>query len=59
MDPSDIAWIDLKLYHKTKQEQDIVLDWAITDLPQTSFITRKIPETHGIIQGNFFICGNK
>ena len=59
MDPSDIAWIDLKLYHKKKLDQDIALDWAMTDLPQTSFFTRKITEAHGIIKGNFLICGNK
>ena len=59
MDPSDIAWIDLKLYHKTKLDQDIAMNWKLSDLPSLSFMTRKIPETHGVIKGNFSICGNK
>ena len=59
MDPSDIAWIDLKLYHKTKVNQDIAMNWEMSDLPLFSFVTRKIPETHGVIKGNFSICGNK
>lgn len=58
MDPSDIAWIDLKLYHGTKLDQDIAMDWLLSDLPSSSFLTRKIPEAHGVIKGNFSICGN-
>ena len=58
MDSSDIAWIDLKQYHQTMSDQGIGMNWAVNDLPSSWFWTKKIPDAHGTIKGNFSICGN-
>ena len=54
MDANDIAWVNLKeLYNKTK-----TLEWSLKDLPQDSFSTCSIPESHGSLDEHFTICGN-
>ena len=53
----DIAWIDLRKYAATKSAENITLKWSINDLPTAFFHKCKIPDEHGVIKGNFNICG--
>ena len=54
MDSNDIAWVNLKDLHNSREN----LKWSLTDLPQPSFATCSIPENHGSLEDHFTICGN-
>ena len=54
MDPNDIAWVNLKDLSNTAENPN----WSLHDLPQDSFSTCTIPDSHGPLEGQFTICGN-
>ena len=56
--PCDIAWINMKQYFDQKTAQGSELGWSISDLPEKTFTKYKTPVSHGVIEGNFSLCGN-
>ena len=52
-DYCDIAWVNLKQYHK----QSNSIRWALADLPNESFMTCSIPKKDGKLDKDLSLCG--
>ena len=56
-DQYDIAWVDLRKYYNKKREEGVDMDWSLEDLPKKYFHICGVPETPGLLKGDFHICG--
>ena len=56
-DECDIAWVDLQQCYRRKVESEEPISWELTDLPDQSFYTCSIPESHGELDKGISICG--